>query len=132
MKQETASGSGVSWAICKSAPRSRQITMPALHHSVFTNQMPFLLPNQHHQRTRDLRLPRDMFKKRLCISCVLVSSYSFRKFEGTFMYDYHTDCLFYGVQMYVTLKGTDGIGTSWDVSEAALYIMTAVAKDLSP
>jgi len=29
------SGSGISWAICKSASRSRQITMPALHHSVF-------------------------------------------------------------------------------------------------
>jgi len=35
MKQETASGSGISWTICKSAPRSRQITMPAPHHSVF-------------------------------------------------------------------------------------------------
>ena len=35
LKQETVSGSGVSWAICKSAPRSRQITMPAPHHSVF-------------------------------------------------------------------------------------------------
>ena len=29
------SGSGISWATCKSAPRSRQITMPAPHHSVF-------------------------------------------------------------------------------------------------
>ena len=29
------SGSGTSWAICKSAPRSRQITMPASHQSVF-------------------------------------------------------------------------------------------------
>ena len=27
--------SGISWAICKSAPRSRQIPMPAPHHSVF-------------------------------------------------------------------------------------------------
>ena len=26
------SGSGITWAICKSAPRSRQITMPAPHH----------------------------------------------------------------------------------------------------
>jgi len=26
------SGSGISWAICKSAPRSIQITMPASHH----------------------------------------------------------------------------------------------------
>jgi len=29
------SGSGISWAICKSVPRSRKITMPAPHHSVF-------------------------------------------------------------------------------------------------
>jgi len=29
------SGSGISWAICKSALRPRQITMPAPHHSVF-------------------------------------------------------------------------------------------------
>jgi len=35
LKQETVSGSGISWAQCKSAPRSRQITMPATHHSVF-------------------------------------------------------------------------------------------------
>jgi len=35
--------------ICKSAPRSRQITMPAPHHSVFTGRMPFLTPNQQHQ-----------------------------------------------------------------------------------
>ena len=35
LKQETVSGSGISWAICKSAPRSRQITTPAPQHSVF-------------------------------------------------------------------------------------------------
>jgi len=35
LKQETVSGSGISWAICKFAPRSRQITMPVPHHSVF-------------------------------------------------------------------------------------------------
>ena len=35
LKQETVSGSGISWAICKSAPRSRQTTMPAPHHSAF-------------------------------------------------------------------------------------------------
>jgi len=34
LKQETVNGSGISWAICKSAPRSRQITTPAPHHSV--------------------------------------------------------------------------------------------------
>jgi len=36
LEQETVSGSGISWAICKSAPRSRQTTTPAPHHSVFT------------------------------------------------------------------------------------------------
>jgi len=36
LNQETVSGTGFSWAICKSASRSRQITMPAPHHSVFT------------------------------------------------------------------------------------------------
>ena len=35
LKQETVSGRGISWAIWKSAPRSRQITTPAPHHSVF-------------------------------------------------------------------------------------------------
>ena len=35
LKQETVSGSGISWAICKSAPRSRQITTPVPYHSVF-------------------------------------------------------------------------------------------------
>ena len=38
------SGSGISWAICKSAPRSRQITTPATLHSVFTGRMPSCHP----------------------------------------------------------------------------------------
>ena len=39
-------------AICKSASRSRQITMPVLHHSkFFTGRMPFLPPNQQRQST---------------------------------------------------------------------------------
>ena len=33
LKQEIVSGSGISWATCKSARRSRQITMPVPHHS---------------------------------------------------------------------------------------------------
>jgi len=35
LKQETVSSSGIGWAICKSAPRSRQIITPSPHHSVF-------------------------------------------------------------------------------------------------
>jgi len=51
LKQETVSGSGISWAICKSAPCSRQIATPAPHRSIFTGRMPFLPPNQQHQST---------------------------------------------------------------------------------
>ena len=35
LKQEIVSGSGISWAICKSAPRFRQITIPVPHNIVF-------------------------------------------------------------------------------------------------
>jgi len=53
LKQETVSGSGISWAVCKSAPRSIQITTPAPHHSVFyrPDAQPFLPPNQQRQST---------------------------------------------------------------------------------
>jgi len=33
------------------APRSRQITTLAPHHSIFTGWILFLMPNQHHQST---------------------------------------------------------------------------------
>ena len=35
LEQETVGGSGISWAMCKFAPRFRRITTPAPHHSVF-------------------------------------------------------------------------------------------------
>jgi len=54
LKQETVSGSGISWAICKSTPCPRQIAMPAPHHPVFTGRMPFLPPNQQHQSTEGI------------------------------------------------------------------------------
>jgi len=45
------SGSGISLAVRKSAPRSRQITTPAPHHLVFTGRMPCLSSNQQRQST---------------------------------------------------------------------------------
>ena len=51
LKQETVSGSGISWVTCKFPPRFRQITTPTPHHSVFTGRMPFLPPNQQCQST---------------------------------------------------------------------------------
>jgi len=45
-------GSGISGTLCKqSAARSRQITTPTPHHSIFTGRMPFMLPNQQCQIT---------------------------------------------------------------------------------
>jgi len=46
LKQEAVSGSGISWAICKCAPCSRQITTPAPHHLVFyrTDVLPATQP----------------------------------------------------------------------------------------
>ena len=45
LKQETMSGSGISWAICKSTSHSRQITTPAPHHSSFLQAgCPFCRP----------------------------------------------------------------------------------------
>ena len=54
LKQETVSGNGISWAICKSAPHSTQITMPAPTTQFFTGWMPFMLPNQHRQSTEGI------------------------------------------------------------------------------
>jgi len=55
MKQETMGfwdGSGISWTMYKqSAPRSRQITTPAPHYSIFTGRMLYLMPNQECQST---------------------------------------------------------------------------------
>jgi len=48
LEQGTVSGGGISWAICKSAPRHRQMTMPAPHHSAFYR--PDALPASKHWR----------------------------------------------------------------------------------
>ena len=44
LKQETVSGSGISWAICKSAPRSGQITMWLKHGCFLQAECPSCRP----------------------------------------------------------------------------------------
>jgi len=59
LKQETVSGSGISWAICRSAPRFRQISMPAPHHSFFyrPDALPVAQPTaSKHWRRKALKL----------------------------------------------------------------------------
>jgi len=49
LEQKIVSGSGISWAICKSAPRPRHN-----HTSIFTGRMPFLPSNQQRQSTEHI------------------------------------------------------------------------------
>ena len=46
LKQETVSGSGISWAICKSAPSSQTDNHASPHHSIFyrPDALPAMLP----------------------------------------------------------------------------------------
>ena len=65
LKQETVSGSGISWAICKSASCSRQTTTPAPHHSVFyrPDALPAAQPklSKHWRQKLLYNCPQDYF-----------------------------------------------------------------------
>ena len=56
------SGSDISWTICKSAPRSRQTTMPAPHHSVFyrPDALPVAQPKVSKHWRQSPQLPRKL------------------------------------------------------------------------
>ena len=86
LKQETVSGSGISWAICKSAPRSRQITTPAPTAQFFTGWMPFLPPNQQRQSTEGKRsdIKHNMGKPIQATFEVFLSFFSFRCSDLTY------------------------------------------------
>jgi len=83
LKQETVSSSGISWAICKSAPRSRQVTMPAPHHSFFyrPDALPAAQPtaSKHWRHSEAIRF----LKKRNVFSFFACSE---SKKENTFLF----------------------------------------------
>ena len=64
------SGSGISWAICKPAPRSRQTITPTPHHSFFTGRMPFLPPNQQRQSTEGTKIRANTESKIITVETV--------------------------------------------------------------
>ena len=74
MKQETVSGSGISWAICKSAPRSREITTPAPHDSVFyrPDALPAAQPaaSKHWRQSKALTVLNTQQYNHNCHHCV--------------------------------------------------------------
>jgi len=53
------SGSGISWALSKSAPHPGQVTMPESHHLVVIGRMPFLPPNQQRQSTEGIQYKKN-------------------------------------------------------------------------
>ena len=71
LEQETVSGSGISWAVCKSAPCSRQITTPAPHHSVFyrTDALPAAQPtvSKHWRNKNSPSYTSNNLHRMLCI-----------------------------------------------------------------
>ena len=74
------SSSGISWAICKSAPRSRQTTTPAYPPlCFFTGRMPFLPPSQQCQSTEG------MSSKRYHKSAVYWTKYSTQQHQTWFL-----------------------------------------------
>jgi len=56
LEQEIVSGSGICWAICKSAPHPRQQCQHPTT-QFFTGRMPFLSPNQQRQSTEGTASP---------------------------------------------------------------------------
>ena len=64
LEQEIVNGSGICWAICKSAPHPRQ---PRQHPTTqfFTGRMPFLPPNQQRQSTEG----SELFQETNTIQC---------------------------------------------------------------
>jgi len=59
LEQEIMSGSGISWAICKSAPHPRHITTPASHHSGFYRPDALPVPKEQRQSIADKFVTRD-------------------------------------------------------------------------
>ena len=74
----------------KSAPRSRQITTPAPHHSVFTGRMPFLSANQQRQSTEgnifSIHLTTNLLRNLPLRICLNLFRFQIIMLMGTCMY----------------------------------------------
>jgi len=78
LEQGTVSGSGISWAICKSAPRPRQITTPAPYHSGHCHSLFLALVKSRLDLPFWYWLTRVILEKgpfNRCCGCCITSSY---------------------------------------------------------
>jgi len=75
LEQETVSGSGISWVICKSAPHSRQTTTPASHYSVFSQAgCPSCRPTN---SVKALKISKEKVKKRISGKAYNINTHTF-------------------------------------------------------
>jgi len=72
---------------------SRQITTPAPHHSVFTGQMLFLLPNQQHQSTEGMPVRIFFVLIVCCTYCIFLQSYFVTDYDPTIEDSYTKQCI---------------------------------------
>ena len=106
IKQETASGSGIDWTICKSAPSSRQITTLTPHHSIC--HRPDALPAAQRTASKHWRQ-----------QCYCNHGHKMHCFWSTSMgqtsrlTDRRTDAS----QHYLTTIGPDGANDHWKCSD---------------
>ena len=84
LKQETVSGSGISWAIRKFAPRSRLITTPPPHHSVFyrPDALPAAQPRALIYRVPNTKVCGTQFLQKVTnISCAQTNTAFYHKWK---------------------------------------------------
>ena len=98
LKQETVSGSGISWAICKSAPRSRRITTPAPHHSVFYRPDAFL----------SLSLSDTPWAALMCVVCVYDRRWMLVEPRSAFTVTLHISHLWLTSRLLIRIRGSVG------------------------
>ena len=92
--------------ICKSASRSRQITMPAPHHSsFFTGRMPFLPPNQQCQSTEG-RLIQYLLNKVLRVLAMHIHAQKTMPYSQPYTLSYYCHCLSVYLKVF-HIVGTD-------------------------
>jgi len=77
LRQETVSGSGISWAVCKYAPRSKQITMSSHHWSFLQVRCPSCHRKKQCQSNEGLSMCQVLYyySKDACYFALLFSLY---------------------------------------------------------
>ena len=105
LKQETVSGSGISWAMCKSAPCSRQITTPAPRPSVVFRPDAQPTVSKHWRHTLKVQLNKiALYVKYFTILCSCVLCLTFELFYAQDWYCKLSVLSMYLLQFNITLS----------------------------